>query len=278
VRCEQRKQECVYQEHKKRGPKPKSKSQNKSCNTSNKRVRSASMNEKMKGRIKRCKVDAEYEDNGIVDDYFEIPNDKILVWIVMKNTSEKVFTYLDPFSTIETVKQYIIEKNTFGISSHTHVSMLALHVFINGEERQLHHSETLSGLLDHVSDIIEGRALVFYVSLLSIKKEVEVPAEVFSFIPPIIQEINNNNGPHWYIDKDMGKCGLEECFSHMDMILVPPIINQNISSSFGGGGHNSNINNNIAIFNFDNNNVDFDFGQTFLGFFSDGSEDFFKKD
>jgi len=121
VRCEQRKQECIYQKHKKRGPKPKATSGRKT--KPKKRARSLSTNisnGRLKGKTKQRKLDQDYddeededcEDYGNVPTKLEIvPQGEVQVWIVMANSENEVSFLMDPSLTVEKVKQQLIKNS-----------------------------------------------------------------------------------------------------------------------------------------------------------------------
>jgi len=173
VRCEQRKQECIYQKHKKRGPKPKS---NPGRKSKTKRPRSLSTklsNGRLKGTAKRRKIDEDY-DYEEDEDYEECGNTstkleivpregEVQIWVVMPNSEDEVSYLFDPSLTIENVKQRLLESSAFGLSPHTPPNMVILSLY--GEDRHVLPSTTLSEILDTNSDFseipIQHRTLIF---------------------------------------------------------------------------------------------------------------------
>jgi len=227
VRCEQRKQECVYQKHKKRGPKPKTKSLG-GKNKSKKRGRSGNLNGNLKGKTKRRKLADEYEDDDDDEDY-EIgesgdnfgenlsrhvePRVQVQVWIVMAH-QQQISLFFDSLLTIENVKQYLIDNRAFGIHPHTHPSMV--HLSLQEQhcsDRKVHPSTTLGQLLHTIVGHPEinnrDRVLIFTISVLTIKPECypAVPIEEICQRPvPLAQyEIVGDPSSGWsVIERDCG--------------------------------------------------------------------------
>jgi len=237
VRCEQRKQECVYQKHKKRGPKPKVKSLG-GKSKSKKRSRSGNLNTSIRGKTKRRKLADEYEDDDDDEDY-EIgencsgenfgdnftetlsrrmePRQQVQVWIVMPHLEEEISLYFDPALTIENVKQYLIDNGAFGIHPHTHPTMVLLSPQGHGADRKVYPSTTLAQLhhtfAGHAEINCRDRAVILSMSVMAIKSECYpvVPIEEICQGPvPLAQhELVGDSSSGWsVIDKDLSSFDL----------------------------------------------------------------------
>jgi len=231
VRCEQRKQECVYQKHKKRGPKPKVKSLG-GKSKSKKRSRSGNLNTSIRGKTKRRKLADEYEDDDDDEDY-EIgencsgenfgdnftetlsrrmePRQQVQVWIVMPHLEEEISLCFDPSLTIENVKQYLIDNGAFGIHPHTHPTMVLLSPQGHGADRKVYPSTTLAQLhhtfAGHTEINCRDRAVILSMSVLAIKSECYpvVPIEeICQGAVPLVQHELVGDSSGWSVsDKDL---------------------------------------------------------------------------
>jgi len=199
LRCEQRKQECVYQKHKKRGPKPRTKSLRQGQKP-NKRSRSSelNLNGKLKGKLKRRKLEEDYEANDD-DEYEDMSNletrSVVKVRIIWINSQEQISLFFEPSVTLENIKQNIIANLMFGIQPHTHPSMLILSLQENGKDTKVHPSVTLLQLLRYSFIEYPYQTLMFTLSLAAIKSEyVSAPIEeVYQGPVPFVHEFSLND-------------------------------------------------------------------------------------